>query len=111
MKETGEAPAGAEADIKEGDALQLPFADGEFDRIVAAEILEPINEDVRATEELVRVLRPGGSLALSLPRWLPEVINWQLSSDYHNAADIGRASCGERVSHVWHNQVVDGALI
>src|SRR3546814_8359780 len=85
MKETGEAPAGAEADIKEGDALQLPFADGEFDRIVAAEILEHINEDVRAIEELVRVLRPGGSLAISVPRWLPEVINWKLSSDYHNA--------------------------
>ena len=60
MKEAGEAPEGAEADVKEGNALSLPFADGEFDRIVAAEVLEHIHEDVQAIRELVRVLRPGG---------------------------------------------------
>ncbi|KQW53084.1 methyltransferase [Nocardioides sp. Root1257] len=85
MKEQGEVPAGASADIKQGDALQLPFADGEFDRIVAAEVLEHIHADVDAITELVRVLRPGGTLAISVPRWLPEVINWKLSDDYHNA--------------------------
>jgi len=85
MKEAGEVPAGAEADIKEGDALSLPFADGEFDRVVAAEVLEHIHRDVDAIKELVRVLRPGGTLAISVPRWLPEVINWKLSDDYHNA--------------------------
>ncbi|MCA1982690.1 class I SAM-dependent methyltransferase [Nocardioides nematodiphilus] len=85
MKEAGEVPEGAEADVKQGDALALPFADGEFDRIVAAEVLEHIWEDVAAIKELVRVLRPGGTLAISVPRWLPEVINWKLSPEYHNA--------------------------
>lgn len=85
MAENGEVPDGAEADIKEGDALALPFADGEFDRIVAAEILEHIPADVEAIKELIRVLRPGGTLAVSVPRWLPEVINWKLSPDYHHA--------------------------
>jgi SAM-dependent methyltransferase len=85
MKEAGEVPEGAEADVKEGDALALPFADGEFDRIIAAEVLEHIWEDVAAIKELIRVLRPGGTLAISVPRWLPEVINWRLSADYHNA--------------------------
>src|SRR5215210_1386278 len=42
MREAGEAPLDAEADIKQGDALSLPFPDGEFDRIVAAEVLEHI---------------------------------------------------------------------
>ncbi|MBG6096499.1 class I SAM-dependent methyltransferase [Nocardioides luteus] len=79
-----EAPAGANAEVKEGDALSLPFADGEFDRIVAAEVLEHIHHDVDAIKELVRVLRPGGTLAISVPRWLPEVVNWKLSADYHN---------------------------
>lgn len=83
MREAGEVPAGAEADTKEGDALQLPFADGEFDRIVAAEVLEHVPDDIGAIRELVRVLRPGGSLAVSVPRWLPEVINWKLSDEYH----------------------------
>lgn len=85
MKAAGEVPEGASADIKEGDALCLPFADGEFDRVVAAEVLEHIHDDVTAIRELIRVLRPGGTMAITVPRWLPEVINWRLSADYHNS--------------------------
>ncbi|HEX2894496.1 MAG TPA: methyltransferase domain-containing protein [Marmoricola sp.] len=85
MKEAGEVPEGAQADIKEGDALALPFADGEFDRVVASEVLEHIHDDVTAIKELIRVLRPGGTMAITVPRWLPEVVNWRLSPDYHNA--------------------------
>jgi len=84
MKDAGEVPDGAEADVKEGDALSLPFADGEFDRVVAAEVLEHIPADIQAIQELARVLRPGGTIALTVPRWLPEVICWKLSHDYHD---------------------------
>ena len=77
-------PTGAEADVKEGDALALPFADGEFDRVVAAEVLEHIPADIQAIDELVRVLRPGGTMAVTVPRWFPEVVCWKLSDDYHN---------------------------
>ena len=84
MREAGEVPEGAEADTKEGDALALPFADGEFDRIVAAEVLEHIPADIQAIAELVRVLRPGGTMAVSVPRWFPEIVNWKLSEEYHN---------------------------
>ncbi|MGA8255192.1 MAG: methyltransferase domain-containing protein [Nocardioides sp.] len=84
MKDAGEVPAGAEADIKQGDALALPFANDEFDRVVAAEVLEHIPADIQAIDELVRVLRPGGTLAVSVPRWFPEVVNWKLSEEYHN---------------------------
>jgi SAM-dependent methyltransferase len=83
MREEGSVPAGAEADVKEGDALDLPFADGEFDRIVAAEVLEHIPDDAAAIAELVRVLRPGGTIAVTVPRWLPERICWALSDQYH----------------------------
>jgi hypothetical protein len=31
----------------------------------------------------VRVLRPGGSIAVTVPRWYPELINWALSDAYH----------------------------
>ncbi len=84
MAEAGEVPAGAEADVKEGDALSLPFADGEFDRVVAAEVLEHIPADIEAITELARVLRPGGTLAVTVPRWFPELVCWKLSDDYHN---------------------------
>jgi SAM-dependent methyltransferase len=84
MRKAGEVPEGAEADVKEGDALALPFADDEFDRVVAAEILEHVPADIQAIQELVRVLRPGGTMAITVPRWLPEVICWQLSREYHD---------------------------
>jgi SAM-dependent methyltransferase len=83
MRTAGEVPAGAEADVKQGDALALPFADGEFDRIVAAEILEHLADDRTAIAELARVLRPGGTAAVTVPRWLPERICWALSEEYH----------------------------
>jgi SAM-dependent methyltransferase len=83
MRAAGEVPAGAEADVKQGDAMQLPFADGEFDRVVAAEVLEHIPDDATAITELVRVLRPGGTLAVTVPRWWPERICWALSEQYH----------------------------
>jgi SAM-dependent methyltransferase len=83
MRDEGSVPAGAEADVKQGDALDLPFPDGEFDRIVAAEVLEHIPDDGAAIAELVRVLRPGGALAVTVPRWLPERICWALSDAYH----------------------------
>jgi SAM-dependent methyltransferase len=83
MREAGEVPPGAEADIKQGDARSLPYPDGEFDRVVAAEVLEHIPDDTAAMAELARVLRPGGTLAVTVPRWLPERICWALSDAYH----------------------------
>ncbi len=67
-----------------GDVLRLPFADGSFDRVIAAEVLEHVRADARAITELARVLRPGGTLAVTVPRWLPEAVNWTLSRDYHD---------------------------
>ncbi len=83
MRDAGEVPLGAEADVKQGDALSLPFADGEFDRVVASEVLEHIPADEAAIAELARVLRPGGTMAVTVPRWLPEKICWALSDEYH----------------------------
>jgi SAM-dependent methyltransferase len=83
MRREGGLPAGAEADVKQGDALNLPFPDGEFDRVVAAEVLEHIPDDDAAVTELVRVLRPGGTVAVTVPRWLPEKVCWMLSDAYH----------------------------
>lgn len=68
----------------QGNALMLPFADGTFDRIVASEVLEHIPDDLTAIGELARVLRPGGTMAVTVPRCGPEVVNWLLSDDYHN---------------------------
>jgi SAM-dependent methyltransferase len=83
MKEQGEVPASARAEAVKGDALDLPFADGTFDCVIASEILEHVPEDDKAIAELVRVLKPGGALAITVPRWLPERVCWALSDEYH----------------------------
>jgi SAM-dependent methyltransferase len=83
MHEAGqEQPASAGAVVR-GDALSLPFPDGAFDRVIAAEVLEHIPGDTDAMAELVRVLRPGGTMAVTVPRWLPERVCWALSDEYH----------------------------
>lgn len=83
MAAEGQVPTGSSAATVEGDALALPFDDGEFDRIIAAEILEHIPDDRTAMEELFRVLKPGGVLAVTVPRWFAEKVNWALSDAYH----------------------------
>ena len=83
MREAGEAGAGGSAASIPGDALKLPFPDGHFDRVLAAEILEHIPDDELAMAELARVLRPGGTAAVTVPRYLPERICWALSDSYH----------------------------
>jgi SAM-dependent methyltransferase len=66
-----------------GDALRLPFADGSLDRVIIAEVLEHIPGDEAAMAEIARVLRPGGLVAVTVPRWGPEKICWALSDAYH----------------------------
>jgi SAM-dependent methyltransferase len=67
-----------------GDALQLPFEADTFDRIVCSEVLEHIPDFEHALDEINRVLKPGGQLAVSVPRAWPEQICWWLSEEYHN---------------------------
>ncbi|MDP8937223.1 MAG: methyltransferase domain-containing protein [Actinomycetota bacterium] len=89
MAKAEELPAGTAATAVNGDALALPFADAAFDRVVAAEVLEHIPADAGALAELARVLRPGGTMAVTVPRWFPERVCWALSSDYHAPAVPG----------------------
>jgi SAM-dependent methyltransferase len=83
MRAEGEAPPAAGSAAVSGDATRLPFADGSFDRVIAAEVFEHILDDQRAMNEVARVLRPGGVLAVTVPAWLPERICWGLSREYH----------------------------
>jgi ubiquinone/menaquinone biosynthesis C-methylase UbiE len=48
----------------EGDAHDLPFADGTFDTVVCTYSLCSVTDVARAISEMKRVLRPGGRLIL-----------------------------------------------
>jgi ubiquinone/menaquinone biosynthesis C-methylase UbiE len=77
----GGAPA---AGCLQADARRLPFPDGSFDRVIAAEVLEHVQDDDAAMAEIARVLRPGGSAAVTVPRFFPEAVCWALSRGYHD---------------------------
>ncbi|MPQ96718.1 methyltransferase domain-containing protein [Modestobacter sp. I12A-02628] len=79
----GEAPAGARAGVVRGDLLALPVPDASVDRVIASEVLEHIPDDQRAMAEIERVLKPGGRVAVSVPRYGPERVCWALSDSYH----------------------------
>ncbi|HOF04839.1 MAG TPA: class I SAM-dependent methyltransferase [Syntrophales bacterium] len=69
--------------VLQSDVLALPFRDAAFDVVICSEVLEHIKEGRRAVEEIVRILKPGGELVVSVPRYLPERICWLLSRSYH----------------------------
>jgi ubiquinone/menaquinone biosynthesis C-methylase UbiE len=67
------------------DITCLPFADHTFDLLICSEVLEHIPDHRQAVSEMVRVLKPGAQLALSVPRRLPEALCWALSRGYRHA--------------------------
>ncbi|WP_030456502.1 class I SAM-dependent methyltransferase [Herbidospora cretacea] len=85
MDKEGEVPHGATGETVVGTALDMPFPDASFDRVIASEVLEHIPEDMAAMKEIVRVLKPGGLLAVTVPAFLPERVCWALSEAYHTA--------------------------
>ena len=67
------------------DITALPFKDNSFDVVICSEVLEHIPDDAKAISELVRIVRPGKILAVSVPRFWSEKICWLLSDEYFNA--------------------------
>tara|TARA_B100001245_G_scaffold94426_1_gene68475 strand:+ start:5892 stop:6632 length:741 start_codon:yes stop_codon:yes gene_type:complete len=89
MIEAGELHDEVQGQPVSADALKLPFADETFDRIICSEVLEHIPDDQTAIGELARVLRPGGSIAVTVPAWVAEKICWKLSDEYYAPKAVG----------------------
>jgi SAM-dependent methyltransferase len=58
------ALAGLEADVREADAESLPYDDGSFDFVWSWGVIHHSESTDRVIQEIARVMRPGGSLAL-----------------------------------------------
>jgi len=67
------------------DVTDLPFDDNCFDLVICSEVLEHIGDYLQAIDEIIRVLRPGCNLVVSVPRYWPEYLCWKFSTEYHTA--------------------------
>jgi ubiquinone/menaquinone biosynthesis C-methylase UbiE len=56
-------PLGKIAKFQQGDALALPFADERFDAAVMALVIFFVPDPAKGVNEVVRVVRPGGTVA------------------------------------------------
>ncbi|ACR12849.1 SAM-dependent methyltransferase, UbiE family [Teredinibacter turnerae T7901] len=69
-----------------GDGLKLPLPDASVDHLICSEVLEHIPDYHAMLREINRVLKPGGTLCVSVPRAWPERICWWLEPRYHQVA-------------------------
>ena len=68
------------------DINDLPFKNQVFDLVICSEVLEHLADEQYAVREIVRVLKPGKNLVVSVPRYGPEYICWLLSEEYHSTS-------------------------
>ena len=53
--------------VRHGDVCGMPFADESFDLLLATDIIEHVDDDLKALREIARVLRPGGKALIVVP--------------------------------------------
>ncbi len=87
-----------------GNINDIPVESSSFDAVMCSEVLEHVDSPEDSIKELVRVLRPGGIMALSVPRYLPELICWKLSEEYSKTP-------GGHVRIFKHNQLKELAVL
>lgn len=86
MYSQNEIPEGTSFIAVRANALALPFPDSTIDHVIASEILEHIPQDEDAIREIARVLKPGASAGVTVPRFWPERVCWALSEEYRTSA-------------------------
>ena len=89
---------GGRVELIEGQAEQLPFADGSFDGLTFTYLLRYVDDPRATVGELARVLRPGGriaSLEFGVPPSLPPRAAWR----FYTA--VGLPVLGRLASREW----------
>jgi SAM-dependent methyltransferase len=89
----------------------FPFADGAVDRIEAIDVLEHVADEEAWLTECARVLRPGGTIAIQVPR--RGVTSWFESLNiYRYTVDVlGRGKDPEETKLIgWHRQYREADL-
>ena len=82
-------------DWRQGDdAIQLPFADGSYDVVMSQFALMYFPDRLAALKEMVRVLKPGGRLAIAV--WGP----YERATGYVILTEIVQRRCGQAAADI-----------
>jgi len=97
-------PGARPEQVQQGSALELPFADTSFDRVVSIGCLHHTGDLARAIAEARRVLRPGGELLIMLynRRSARRVLLWPVLAARH------RVVAGAPTPEEWLRHANDG---
>lgn len=89
--------------LTRGNIYALPFPDNSFDGVILSEILEHVDDDVAGLREVLRVLKPGGVAAITVPNanypFLWDPINWTLERVFNTHIQHGP------LAGIWANHV------
>ena len=86
-----------ERPIIQGSAEALPFEDGVFDVVYSSHVLEHVESETQAINEMKRVLKPGGVLIIGMPTaamsWVALFSSWFFTTHislYHFIKSVGK---------------------
>jgi demethylmenaquinone methyltransferase / 2-methoxy-6-polyprenyl-1,4-benzoquinol methylase len=91
------AGLGGRIDLREGRAESLPFGDAEFEALTFTYLLRYVDDPAAALQELARVVRPGGTVAM-LEFGVPRGVWRPLWEAY---VRVGLPGAGALVSPAW----------
>src|SRR5437764_4497332 len=98
MLATAHERLGADVELREARAEELPFADATFDALTFTYLLRYVDDPAATLAELARVVRPGGTIAM-LEFGLPPVALWR--GLWELWVRIGLPGAGRVISPGW----------
>lgn len=93
--------------ISQGSVHQIPFPDNTFDKIILTEVMEHVPEESKAFDELYRVLKPGGLIAITVPNhnfpffWDP--LNWIMQNIFNHP--IKHSPFEDFFAGIWYGHI------
>lgn len=116
LKKAQRRLATSEAGLSQANAERLPFADGQFHKLICTEVLEHVANPRQVIEEMSRVARPEAVVVISIPNevWIDRVkkflkalglARWLLEGHQNTY------SSPEKMTDEWHLHSFDLVLL